>query len=154
MPDRHSADRRADRTAARTSASRAATVARLGQVPRLSDSSLRGCRAVMAIRLLAICSHAERDPLVELTRRFGSVTAARLFVEFSQALATCWPEPVRVMRPCCPLLSADESAVAVMAEHAGAGDRKGFAAVIDGLVRPDRHDRLFDTAVAAMAAIH
>lgn len=132
---------------------RAATIERLHRLPAIEDLSCLGYRTVSAIRLLAVCGKAERDPLVELTRRFGSVTAAKAFLDFADLAGDWWPERVAVMRPCCRVLSHDETAIAAMADCAGRGDRSGFEAVLEGFVRSDRHERLFASAAQAASQL-
>lgn len=132
---------------------RAVTIERLCRLPGIEDLSYLGYRTVSAIRLMAICGKAERDPLVELTRRFGSVTAAKAFLDFADLAGACWPERLAVMRPCCRIISHDEATLAAMADCAGRGDRTGFEAVLTGFVRPDRHERLFSSAAQAMAEL-
>lgn len=132
---------------------RAATIELLRRPPGIEDLSCLGYRTISAIRLMAVCGKVERDPVVELTRRFGSVTAAKTFLDFADLAGACWPERVAVMRPCCRILSHDEATLAAMADCAGRGDRAGFEAALAGFVRPDRHERLFASAAQAMAQL-
>jgi hypothetical protein len=57
-----------------------------------------------------------------------------------------------IARPCCHALTPDEHVFAQMAERAGRADRAGFSAVLDGLVRRERHERLFAVTQEAVAA--
>ena len=134
--------------------SRAAIIERLQRVGQLGELDPVACHVVTAIRLLAINSRMGRDPLPALLQWLISVDAARAFLAFADRLGTCWPERVQVLRPCCGLLSPDEATIAAMASCALAGDRAGFDRQLDGLVRPGRHDDLFDRAVRLVASLH
>jgi hypothetical protein len=113
----------------------------------LRQQSALAARAVVALRVLALCGPADRDPLLELSRRFSSIPAARAFLALADALGAAWPVSVMVMRPCCPELSPDEATLAAMIDAAASADRAALARALAGLVRADRHERLFDAAV-------
>ena len=134
--------------------SRAAIIERLQRVSLLGELDPVARHVVTAIRVLAINSRLGRDPLPSLLHWLITVDAARAFLALADRLGTCWPERVQVLRPCCRLLSPDEATIAAMATCAQAGDRAGFAEQLDGLVRPDRHDGLFDRAVRLVASLH
>ncbi|WP_162925129.1 hypothetical protein [Aurantiacibacter odishensis] len=108
---------------------------------------------VLTVRLLAGSIAARRDPLVDLTQRLNSFTAARAVLDFSQACSRAWPENAMVSRPCCHALTPDETVFAQMAEAARGGDRQGFTAVLDGLVRRERHERLYAITSHAVAEL-
>ncbi len=108
---------------------------------------------VMGLRLMASCVAGNHDPLVELTRRLESITAAKAILDFARTCARAWPENVMISRPCCHALTPDEAVFAHMAEAARAGDRAAFAAILDGLIRRERHDRLFEVTRESVAAI-
>ncbi len=131
----------------------AIAIARLAQVPRLCDQEAIGQVVVRSVRLLAVTSRKGRDPLPHLVQRFASIEAAQTFIAFADRLGTCWPERVTVLRPCCGLLSPDEATIAALATQAMSGNRDGFAGQLAGLVRPDRHDGLFDLAVRMVASM-
>lgn len=132
---------------------RQATVDRLQQPARREALDFTGLAMVGSIRLLALCVRVGRDPLPELVQRFGGLETTRAFLAFADAVGTCWPDRVQVLRPCCGHLSPDEHTLATLAQHALAGDRAGFYRQIDGFVRADRHDRLFDLAAHMAATI-
>ncbi|MGB3167579.1 MAG: DNA-directed RNA polymerase subunit beta' [Alteraurantiacibacter sp.] len=127
-------------------------VASLATLPTMPYRSHVAMRFVLGIRWLAMCERKRHDPVVELTQRLGSVTAAKAFIDFADLAGRCWPEPVQVLRPCCSLMTADESLFAAMAEAAARADRTKFSAVLDGFIRCDRHERLYDHALFAVAA--
>ncbi len=131
----------------------AITIARLAQVPSLCDQAAIGQVVVRSVRLLAVTSRKGRDPLPHLVQRFASIEAAQTFIAFADRLGTCWPERVTVLRPCCGLLSPDEVTIAALAVQARSGNRDGFSRQLAGLVKPDRHDGLFDLAVRMVASI-
>lgn len=136
-----------------TQEGRNALIASLREPPHIGGLSYLALKTVTAIRLLALCARTGQDPLGELTRRFGCVTTAKHFLAFADLAGTYWPESVRVLRPCCRALSPDEATLGQMSDAAAAGDRARFARVLDGFVRADRHDALFDRAAAMVAAI-
>lgn len=125
----------------------------LAEPPRLSGLSVRTAKVVMAIRLIAVCAANRRDPVAELTCRIGSVPAARAMLDFADVAGSSWPESVRVFRPCCCTLSPDETVFAGMAEAAARADRKAFGEHLAGFIRPERHDRLYNHAVEAVALL-
>ncbi len=148
-----SPDRRSPSASSPLHARRAALVEGLRVMPRLASCSPPAVQLVTGIRLIALCARKGIDPVAELSCRLGSVTAAKAVLDLAGVAGTCWPEPVRVFKPCCAMLSPDESVFAAMAEAAARGDRTAFAAALDGLVRVDRRDRLFDHAIEAVALI-
>ena len=123
---------------------------RVGDIRRLS---LAGLHLVMAMRLFALFERAGRDPLEELSQRFGSVSAAIAMVDLADQIVQCWPERYHASRPCCLAMTPDEWTVAHLCSAVEAGSRARFVAVLDGFVRRDRHDRLFDAAVRIVAAL-
>lgn len=133
--------------------SRAAMIAALQKPVMASAFNPTAVNLILSVRLLASCAAARRDALAELTTRLGSVAAAKAALDFAQACSLAWPERAMVGRPCCPGLTPDETAFAQMAERAMAADRVGFAGVLDGLVRRERHERLFDVTQQAVAEL-
>lgn len=126
-------------------------LARLFPIPQLGGQSMLAIRSIMALRILALCGPAGRDPFLELSTRFSSVTAARAFITLADAIGSAWPVNIMVMRPCCRLLSPDEITLAEMIDAAASADPVRHAAALAGLVRPDRHERLFDHGVEFVA---
>ena len=126
---------------------------KLRRPPMGSEFSGVAMTLVLSIRLMASCAAARLDPLVELTRRLESISAAKAVMDLAQTCAQAWPESVMVSRPCCHALTPDEAVLAQMMEAARAADREGFAAVLDGLVRRERHERLYRVTQEAAAAI-
>ena len=129
------------------------TVARLARPTDIRVQPVAAMRLVLVMRWQPLFARAEREPLGELAARFGSVGAARASLEFARRVAAAWPERFAVNRPCCPKLTPDEHTVALMAIAAAAGNRAAFAAALDGFVRPQRHERLFDAAIRAVCAL-
>ena len=127
------------------------TVARLAQEPDLRTQSYGAVHLVMIMRLRAIFERAERDPVAELSARLCSVPAAIAALELCARIEQAWPEAFAVGRPCCVKLSPDEHTLAQMAQRARSGDRGGFAELLDGFIRPSRHDRLYEATVRALA---
>ena len=108
---------------------------------------------VLAMRLAAHSVERRSDPLVDLAPRLGSFTAARAVMDFARGCSLAWPENAMVARPCCHALTPDETAFAQMAETARHADRAAFTAVLDGLIRRERHERLFTVTQRAVAEI-
>lgn len=127
---------------------------RLRQQPTTQGMSCDALRMVMGIRLLAVCNRMGRDPLVELVQRFGNIEAARSFIAFADCVGNAWPEPVRVMRPCCHLASPDEFTIAAMADMARSGNRVRFETNLSGFVSARHYEDLFDRAVRTVAAFY
>lgn len=133
---------------------RKATIDRLARTPTRSDLGFTGLAMVSAVRLLALCVKCGRDPVDTHMLQFGCLETARAFLDFADAAGNAWPDRVEVLRPCCMMLSPDEQTLAHMADRAIAGDRAGFSRQIEGYVRADRHDRLFDAAARFAALLH
>lgn len=132
---------------------RVRTIARLAQAPDLRTQSHGAVHLVMTMRLRPIFERAERDPVGELSTRLRSVPAAIAALELCDRIVAAWPDGFAVNRPCCIKMTPDEHTLAQMARSALAGDRAGFAAVLDGLVRLGRQERLFDATVRALALL-
>jgi hypothetical protein len=133
---------------------RKAVIDRLVQVPLRSDLGFTGMATVSAVRLLAMCVRCGRDPLDAHLIQFGCLETTRAFLDFADLVGHSWPDRVQVLRPCCVMLSPDEWTLAQMAERAVAGDREGFGRHVEGFIRQDRHDRIFDAAARLTAMLH
>ena len=130
-----------------------ATIAALARPADLRALSLQGLQLVMAMRMCALFEAAGRDPILELTTRFRSVTAARSVLELAEAVRRCWPESFMVHRPCCLALSTDEHTLAAMIRAVGGRNSAAFHDTLQGLVRADRLEHLHDVTVRAVAAL-
>ncbi|MGB3711099.1 MAG: DNA-directed RNA polymerase subunit beta' [Erythrobacter sp.] len=127
-------------------------IERLARPPRIEDVSPIAARFVFSLRLIALHDRARRDPVPELAARLGSVDVAAKALALGQAVSAIWPENVHVSRFCCSLLSHDELTVATLIDSASCRDRPGFEAAIEGLIRPDRIQRLWEPVLALVAA--
>jgi hypothetical protein len=58
-----------------------------------------------------------------------------------------------VNRPCCLAMTPDEATLSALVRNALAADRAGFASVVDGFVRADRHGALYEATVHAVALL-
>lgn len=123
------------------------------KLPDLRQQSMAAIHLVMSLRFCAMAEAAGREPLAALSCRLGSVTAARAVLQLTECITRAWPDRFATARPCCTGMTPDEWTAAMMTRAARSGDRAGFSAVLDGFVRADRHEVLFDAAVGAMAAI-
>lgn len=139
--------------AAKSCSAIAAVIDDLRHPPMASQFSAPAMALVLAIRLMASCSAAKRDPLVELSQRLESLTAAKLVLDFAKACSQAWPENAMVSRPCCHALTPDEAVFAQMADAAANGDREGFSRLLDGLIRRERHERLYAIAQETAAIL-
>ena len=130
-----------------------ATIAALARPADLRSLPLVAVHLVLGLRLCGVCEAVGRDAAVELTRRLHSVTAAVAVVELAAEVARVWPEPFATGRPCMTALSHDERTLAELVRAGLAADRERFSRAIDGLVRNDRHERLYAAVVGAAAAL-
>lgn len=133
---------------------RKATIDRLARRPMRSDLGFTGLATVSAVRVLALCVQCGRDPVDAHMLQFGCLETTRAFLDLADLTGNAWPDRVEVLRPCCMMISPDEHTLATLAECAIAGDRAGFSRQIEGYVRADRHDRLFDAAARFAALLH
>lgn len=127
-------------------------IAALAQPPRVESLGPLGGRFVHALRLVALHERIGRDPVPELAVRLGSIEIAAKALALAQAISASWPENVHVSRFCCRLMSHDEATIGSFVDAAARGDREGFEAALTGLVRPDRMHRLWQGALALVAA--
>lgn len=130
-----------------------ATLARLGRPQDIRALPLASLHLVMAMRLCAVFERAGRDPVPDLTQRYRSVEAAVAVYRLVRTIIGTWPERFTVNRPCCLAMSPDEATLAALVRSAAAGSRASFDAAVSGFVRSDRHERLFDVTVQAVAAL-
>lgn len=124
----------------------------LATPPRVEALGPLGGRFVHALRLIAVHERIGRDPVPELAVRLGSVEVAAKALILAQAISANWPENIHVSRFCCRLMSHDEATIGGFVDAAGRRDRAGFEAALTGLIRPDRIHRLWDGALALVAA--
>jgi len=127
-------------------------IAALATPPRLEALGPIGGRFVHALRLIALHERARRDPVPELAVRMGQVEVAAKALFLAQAVSASWPENIHVSRFCCRLLSHDEATIGAFVDAAARGDRVGFEATLDGLIRAERMSRLWEGALALAAA--
>lgn len=137
-----------------TSDASKAIIARLAQPPRMADLEPIAARFVYALRLIAAHDRLARDPVPELATRLGSVECAAKALALAQVVKMTWPEDIHVSRFCCGLLSHDEMTIATALNAASNRDRTKFEATVEGLIRPDRVDRLWDSVLGLVAAEH
>jgi tRNA pseudouridine-54 N-methylase len=108
---------------------------------------------VMAMRLCGLFEQAGREPLVELTTRFASVTIAEQVLAIAQLIGRSWPERFVSARPCCLRLSPDERTLANLARAGLMADRDRFDRELDGFVRKERREPLYAQLVQTLAAL-
>lgn len=127
-------------------------IAALATPPRVERLGPIAGRFIHALRLIAVHDRLGRDPVPELAVRLGSVEIAAKALIMAQTIAAGWPENIAVSRFCCRLLSHDEATIGAFIDAAAAGDRRGFEMALDGLIRPERAHRLWESALALAAA--
>ncbi|MES2301977.1 MAG: hypothetical protein V4521_07900 [Pseudomonadota bacterium] len=115
--------------------------------------TLTGLHITMAMRLCAMFDAAGRDPVPDLARRYHSIEAACAVHDLVQTIKHVWPEPFMVNRPCCLAMTPDEATLSALVRNALAADRTGFASVVDGFVRADRHSALYEATIHAVALL-
>lgn len=134
------------------SATNRSIIAALATPPRVERLGPIAGRFIHALRLIAVHDRAGHDPVPELANRLGSVDVAAKALILAQAIAATWPENIAISRFCCRLLSHDEATIGAFVDAAAGGDRRAFEAVLDGLIRPERAHRLWESALALAAA--
>ena len=125
----------------------------LGRPHDIRALPLSGLRLVVALRLCAQFERVGRDPLPELAQRFRSIEAACAVHDLMVTVAASWPEPFTFGRPCCLSLSPDEVTLAAMSRAALHADHAGFSRSINGFVRQDRQEALYNSALHAVALL-
>lgn len=120
--------------------------------PTIEDLPALSSRFLYSLRLIALYRSAARDPAAELAVRLESVSAAVWAMELSEAILHCWPERVVVRRFCCSVLSHDEHTIGQMIAAAACHDRAGFVRQLEGLLRPERIDILWEVCVQLVGA--
>jgi hypothetical protein len=124
----------------------------LATPPRIEALGPIAGRFIHALRLIALHERLGRDPVPELAVRLGSVAVAAKALILAHAVSASWPENIHVSRFCCRLLSHDEMTIGAIVEAAAQGNRASFEAALAGLIRPERMHRLWDGALALVAA--
>jgi hypothetical protein len=127
-------------------------IAALAAPPRIEALGPLAARFIHTLRLIAAHDRLGRDPVPELAARLGSVDVAAKALILAQAIAAHWPENITVSRFCCRLMSHDEATIGGFVDAAARADRPGFEAALDGLFRPERAHRLWEGALALVAA--
>ncbi len=105
--------------------------------------SLAAMHTVMAVRLCVICRKTDHDPAQDLLLRFGNELAVRRFQVLFEAIGTAWPEPFTISRPCCPVLSLDESMLANMMIAVIDQNRAAFDLETHEMLGSDARETLF-----------
>ena len=137
---------------ARRSATTTRLLRELAAPRRAQDLGPVASRFIHALRLIAVHERVRRDPVPELTVRLGGVEIAARALALGQAIAASWPENVHLSRFCCPFLTHDEVTIGALVDCAWNRDRQGFEAQLEGLVRAERTHRLWEGALALVAA--
>ena len=129
-----------------------AIIADLAAVPRINSLGPIAARFVYSLRLIALHDRAKRDPIPELAIRLASVETAAVAFQLAQTISATWPDAIHVSRFCCCAISHDEATVGAMLDAATDRDRAAFDGVLQGLVRPDRIEALWDASLALVVA--
>lgn len=131
----------------------AAAIAELARPADIRALHLPVLHVVMTLRLCALFERAGRDPLAELSTRFGNISAARQMLRLAEMATRVWPERYMTARPCCTGMTPDERTMANLARAAMNGDRAAFGREITGFIKPDWHDPLYDQTVRTVAEL-
>ncbi len=124
-----------------------AIIEQLARTPQLLEFGPEIARIILSIRLQALYARQCEDPLPDLAVRLESVSLAGMVLEFTSCVERFWPEPVCVGRMGCQFLSHDEATLAGIFSSAREADKRQFVQHVEGLVRMDRQDVLWDRAV-------
>ena len=100
-------------------------------------------RLLHAMRAAVVIGRAGEDPVARLGQLLGRVSAARALLVLMQAIGAAWPDPVAVRRPCCTVLTPDETLFIAMVEQAAMGRRPAFDALLSDMIDADGRDCLF-----------
>jgi hypothetical protein len=130
-----------------------ALIESLGRPQDVRGLSLKGLHVTMAMRLCALFDAAGRDPVPDLARRYRSIEAACAAHGLVMTIKQVWPEPFMVNRPCCLAMTPDETTLAALARAAINGRREAFSDAINGFIRADRHEALYNATIHAVALI-
>lgn len=128
----------------------ATTIAALARPPALHALTARAQTVVIAIRLCALAAREKADPLAALALQMGNCEAAFAVHEFVRTVTRTWPERFVVGRACCQRLSPDEATLAMLVQAGAARDRESFNRAIEGFIRPDRYEALWDACTHAV----
>lgn len=120
--------------------------------PRIEALGPIAGRFIHALRLITLHERVGRDPVPELALRLGGVEVAAKALILSHAIAASWPENIAVSSLCCRHMSHDEATIGAFIDAAVHRDRAGSEGALAGFVRPERMHRLWDGALALVAA--
>jgi len=128
----------------------ATTIAALARPPALHVLTARAQAVVIAIRLCALAARENADPVATLALQMGNCEAAFAVHAFARTVTRTWPERFMVGRACCQRLSPDEATLAALVQAGATRDREGFSRAIEGFIRHDRHEALWDACTHAV----
>lgn len=134
------------------SATNRTIIATLALPPRLDRLGPVAARFLHSLRLIALHERMGRDPVPELAVRLGSVEVAAKSLILAHTISASWPETIHLSRFCCRLMSHDEATIGAFVDATAGGNRVGFEAALTGLIRPERMYRLWEGALALIAA--
>lgn len=129
-----------------------ATIAGLAQPGTIETLGPIAARFVYSLRLIALHQRVRRDPVPELASRLNSINVAAKSLALSQTVSSVWPENIHVSRFCCTRLSHDEATIAAAIDAAADRHYASFVAAIEGLIRPERAERLWDDVLQLVEA--
>jgi hypothetical protein len=135
-----------------TTAAARATIADLAKSRLVQNLNPVSARFVYSLRLIALHKRANRDPVPELAARLNSVEVAAKALGLAETVSAIWPENIHVSRFCCCKLTHDEATIAEGIECALHRDRISFDQTIEGLIRSDRMEKLWDSVLSLIDA--
>ncbi|WP_338468047.1 hypothetical protein RXV95_05685 [Novosphingobium sp. ZN18A2] len=142
MPDRPEATPRFDKA-----------LRALARPVNIQSQPLPALHAVMSMRHSSEMEQEGRDPLADIALRLHSLGAALEFAALRRCINRMWPVPFDAHHTSSDRLSADEAALSAMMRTAEKGDRAAFGHILNGFVRPERHEALFAACVAFAIAL-
>jgi hypothetical protein len=133
-----------------TAAYAATTIAALARPPAFGALSKKAQAAVIAVRLYALAARENADPVAALALQLQNCEAAYAVHEFVRTVTRTWPERFMVGRACCQRLSPDEATLAKLVQAGATRDREGFRHAIEGFIKHDRHEALWEACTHAV----
>ncbi len=79
-----------------------------GNTPKLADLESTKARIIIAMRVAVMAHGQNLDIRDYLINQFKDETSGKRFAFIMETMGACWPEPVRVHRPCCSVTTYDE----------------------------------------------
>ena len=119
----------------------------------LRASPILAVQIVMAARISILYARAGKDPLPDMAVRLRSMRAAQALHTLLETVNRVWPEPFLAHRPCCMVMTPDETLVADVAMAAVRGSRDHARTATCDLLSGRSRDMLFNDMIELVDAI-